>query len=175
MFWRIHDYRALLPALCGLVLLALSNNAVVWTICPHLNARSHDCFSEELSNTSADSATMRHEDHADMAMDEEAMPLESATGYVASDIKPSTEQLLSIAITESQNSCSHCTMHSPSTVNSPSTPMARNNSGSQAIAPAASMNLLASAALPRVFVDINDHGPPGLHSSRYILNSTFRI
>ena len=174
MFWRIHDYRVLLPALCGLVLLALSNNAVVWTICPHLNARSHDCFSEGLSGTTVESATMRHEHQADMAMDEEAMSLESAAAdCAASDIKPSTEQLLSIGITQSQQSCSHCMMHSA--VNSPSTPMALNNSGSQAIAPAASMSLLVPAALPRVFVAIHDHGPPGLHNSPYILNSSFRI
>ena len=168
MFWRIHDYRTLLSALCGLVLLALCGNAIVWTFCPHLNARSSHCFSKELSNTSADSASMRHEHHAGMAMDKEAMPLESA-----SDITSPTEQLLSIGITQSQNSCSHCVIHSAG--NSPSKPMALNNSGSQTIAPAASMNLVAPAALPRVFVDIHDHGPPGLHSSRYILNSTFRI
>ena len=174
MSWRIHDYRALLPALCGLVLLALSSNAVVWTFCPHLNAGSHDCVSEGLSDTSAKSATMRHEHHPDMAMDEEPMPLESATGdHAAGDIKPSTEQLFSIDITQSQNSCSHCMMHSA--VNWPSTPLGVNTSGSQAIAPAALTNLLAPAALSRVFVYIHDHGPPGLHSSRYILNSTFRI
>ena len=162
MFWRIHDYPVVLPALLGLVLLALVNNAVVWTVCPHLNARPHHCFSEGLSNTSADSAAMRHEHHADMAMHEEAMPLESATGdYAASDIR------------QPQNSCSHCIMHSA--VNSPSTPMALNNSGSQAIVPPASTSLLAPAALSRVFVDIHDHGPPGLHNSRFILNSTFRI
>ena len=177
MFWRINEHRALLPALCGLVFLALWNNAVVWTFCPHLNARPHHCFSEELSDMSADSATMGHKHHHEMAMNEQAMPLEYATrDYSAGgDIKPSTEQLLSIVITESPESCSHCMMHSPSAVNSPSILIVVNNSGSHGMVPAASMTLLASVASRLDFVDVHDHGPPGLSSSRYILNSSFRI
>jgi hypothetical protein len=149
MFWRTHEHRALLPALCGLVFLALWNNAILWTFCPHLSAKSHHCLTEETSSPSqidADSQTMSHE-----------------------------HPVLADTITESQESCSYCMMYSESRIDSPSTSVVLNNSAAHGIVAAASGIVWASFASARSSVDVHDHGPPGQNSSRYILNSSFRI
>jgi hypothetical protein len=190
MFWRNHEYRALLPALCWLVFLALGNNAIFWTVCPHLSARSRHCSTRETSSPShinADSQTMSHEHHRDMAMsdmDQDELPVEASTTAEAetdnisiSDIQPFRvfDPPVGDTITDSQQSCSHCMMHSESGMNSPSAPMVLNNSAPHDIVTAASSIVWVSVASPLTFVDFHDHGPPGLNASRYILNSTFRI
>src|SRR5262245_30016488 len=190
MFWRIHEYRALSPVLCGLVFLAVWNNTILWTFCPHLSAKSRHCLTRESSSPShinANSRTMSHEHYSDMAMsdmDEEGMPFEASTtaetrtgSLSITDVQPAPvfDPLLAETITDSQESCSHCVMHSQSGANSPSAPVVLNNSASHDIVAAASGIVWASVASPLNFVDIHDHGPPGLNSSRYILNGAFRI
>jgi hypothetical protein len=170
MFGRIHEHRALLPVLSGLLFLALCNNTVFSTFCPHLSARSTHCLTHESSSSShinANSGTMSHEHDGDMAMsdtDESELPFQGSTTAEAR-----------ISVTDAQVPCSHCMMHPQSGVNSPSAPIVVTNSTSHDIAPAASSTVSAFVTSPLVVVDVHDHGPPGLNSSRYILNSTFRI
>jgi len=128
---------------------------------------------------------MSHEHYGDMEMsdmDKEELPFEASTtaeaktgnlSYIESF--PGFDPLLAATITDAQESCSHCMMHPQSGVNLPSAAILLNNSTSHDIVPAASNIVLASVALPLTFVDVHDHGPPGLNGSRYILNSTFRI
>lgn len=130
---------------------------------------------------------MSHEHHRDMAMsdmDQEELPVVASTTSEAeadnlsiADIQPFRvfDPLVADTITDSQKSCSHCMMHSESGVNSPSAPMVLNNSAPHGIVAAASSIVWASVASSLTFVDVHDHGPPGLNSSRYILNSSFRI
>lgn len=130
---------------------------------------------------------MSHEHHDDMAMsmtDEEDLVLEVATttdtktgNQSITDINPLTTfvDLFPEALTGSQETCTHCMMHSQSGVNSPSTRMVLSNTASEGVAVIASTKVWASLASPVPFVDVHDHGPPGLNSSRYILNSSFRI
>lgn len=115
-------------------------------------------------------------------MDEEELPFEASTTAEAktsnlSDIElfQGFDPLLAATITDAQESCSHCMMHPQSGVNSPSAPIVVNNSTSHDIVPAASSIVSALVASPLTFVDVHDHGPPGLNGSRYILNSSFRI
>ena len=190
MFGRIYEHRALLPVLCGLVFLALCNNTIFWTFCPHLSAKSRHCLTRESSSSShvnVNSGTMSHQHYGDMAMsdmDGEELPFEASTtsegetgSLSTTDIEPfpGFDPLLAVTITDAQESCSHCMMHPQSGVNSPSAPIVVNNSTSHDIVPAASSIVWASVASPLTFVDVHDHGPPGLNGSRYILNSTFRI
>lgn len=189
MFSRIPQHRALSRFICGLVFLALWNSAIVWTFCPYLSTRSQ-CLTEQShspSNLTATSRTMSHEHHDDMAMsmtDEEDLVLEVATttdtktgNQSITDINPLTTfvDLFPEALTGSQETCTHCMMHSQSGVNSPSTRMVLSNTASEGVAVIASTKVWASLASPVPFVDVHDHGPPGLNSSRYILNSSFRI
>ena len=128
---------------------------------------------------------MSHEHDGDMEMsdmDEEELPIEVSTTAEAktrnlSDIKslPRFDPLLAATITDGQESCSHCMMHPQSGVNLPSTRIVLNHSTSHDLVPAASSIVWASVASPLTFVDVHDHGPPGLNGSRNILNSTFRI
>jgi len=185
MFGRIYEHRALLPVLCGLVFLALCNNAMFWTVCPHLSARSLHCHTEEPSSSSHLKGTMSHEHGGDMEMsetDEQELPFEASTTAEAnagnvSDTQffPGFNPFLAATSTDAQQSCSHCMMHPQSDVNSPSAPIALNNSTSHDFVEAASGIVSAAVASTLTFVDVHDHGPPGLNSSRYILNSTFRI
>ena len=188
MFGRIYEHRALLPVLCGLVFLALCNNTVFWTFCPHLSARSRHCLTQESSSSlpvNANNGTMLHEHEGGMEMsdmDEEEPPFKASTTAEAktsnlSDIElfPSFDPLLAVTITDAQESCSHCMMHPQSGVNSPSAPIVVNNSTSYDIVPVASSIVSASVTSPLIFVDVHDNSPPGLNGSRYILNSTFRI
>lgn len=129
---------------------------------------------------------MSHEHYDDLAMsdmDEEEMPFEASTtaeartgNFSITDVEhfPVFDPLLATTITDSQQSCSHCMMHSQSGANS-SAPVVPNNSGAHGIVAAAPGIAWASVASPLTLVDIHDHGPPGLNSSRYILNSSFRI
>lgn len=128
---------------------------------------------------------MSHEHYDDMGMsdmDEEEMPevstpAEAKTSNRSIDIQPSPvfDLLLAATITDSPESCSHCMMHPQSAINASSAPMVLNNSASHHLVAAASGIVWASVASPLTFVDVYDHGPPGLNSSRYILNSSFRI
>jgi hypothetical protein len=77
-------------------------------------------------------------------------------------------------ITGPNESCSHCMMHSQTPANSPSPASGVNNSTPQ-IVPAAGIAEPTQVSWPLTFVDVHDHGPPGLNSPRYVLNSTFRI
>lgn len=115
-------------------------------------------------------------------MDEDEPPFEASITKEAktsnlSDIElfQGSNPLLAATITDAQESCSHCMMHPQSGVNSLSAPIVVNNSTSHDIVPAASSIVSALVTSPLTFVDVHDHGPPGLNGSRYILNSTFRI
>jgi len=185
MFWRIHEHRALLSVLCGFVFLALWSSTTLWTFCPHLSARSLHCHTEEPSSSSHLKGTMSHEHGGDMEMsetDEQELPFEASTTAEAnagnvSDTQffPGFNPFLAATSTDPQESCSHCMMHPQSGVNSPSAPIALNNSTSHDLVPAAFSIVSASITSPLTFVDVHDHGPPGLNGSRYILNSSFRI
>lgn len=130
---------------------------------------------------------MSHQHHDDMAMsmtDEEEVVPEVATAAASktsnqsiADITPLPpfDELLSETSTDSPETCSHCMMHSQSGVNSPSTRMMLSNSASEGIVVVPSNIVWASLASPVAFVNVDDHGPPGLSSSRYILNNSFRI
>lgn len=185
MFRRTHEHRALLPVLCGLVFFALWNNAILWTFCPHLNARSRHCLSEPSSSPShlaANSTAMSHEPSGDMEMsemDDEEMTVDASTTAEAktsnlstSDIQPSPGFDLLLAAPES---CTHCMMHPQSVTNASSAPMVLNNYASHGLVTVGSGIVWATVASPLTFVDVHEHGPPGLNGSRYILNSSFRI
>ena len=175
MFGRIYKHRALLPVLCGLVFLALCNNTIFWTFCPHLSVKSTHCRIQQSSSSSH--INMSHEHDGDMEMSdmhEEEPPFEASTTAEAktgnlSDIESPP------GFTDPEQSCSHCIMHPESVLNSPAAPILVNNSTSHDIAPAASSIVSALVRSSVTFVHVHDHGPPGLNGSRYILNSSFRI
>jgi hypothetical protein len=89
------------------------------------------------------------------------------------DFKP-FDPIVAGTITGPNESCPHCMMHSQTPANSPSPASGVNNSTPQ-IVPAARIADPTQVSSPPTFVDVHDHGPPGLNSPRYVLNSAFRI
>jgi hypothetical protein len=89
------------------------------------------------------------------------------------DFKP-LDPIVAGTITGPVESCSHCMMHSQTPANSPSPASVVSNSTPQ-IVPAAGIAKSTQVLSPLTFIDVHEHGPPGLNSPRYVLNSTFRI
>ena len=78
------------------------------------------------------------------------------------------------AVTEQTENCSHCVTHSPRQTNSSSRAIVPNNASQDTAVghwTVAEGNLQSSTKL----IEIHDHGPPGFHIPRYVLNNTFRI
>lgn len=155
MLRLIYNHRALSQLLCGVVFFALWNNAAVWAVCPHASAGSESCSSEEASSS-------HHGGMAMSGMDEQSS--------VEHECATSSDQ-----VTPLLESCSHCVMHSQPRINQTSIPLVLNNSSSQIIVPTALVIVSAPVEVSPGLIDVYDHGPPGLDSSRYILNRSFRI
>ena len=159
MLRLIYNHRALSQVLCGVVFFALWNNAAVWAVCPHANAKSQSCLSEDSSS----------QHHGDMAMPVSSAEHECATSSERENPSTDTNQVMPL-----QESCSHCVMPSQPLIKQP-TPLVLNNSSSQGIVPAGIVIVSAPIVLSHGLIDVYDHGPPGQDSSRYILNRSFRI
>lgn len=148
MFRRDYNQRALSRILCGLVLFALLHSATAWASCPHLSASAQSCLNEH---------------HVEMVM------AETHDGACSHSI-------VSDAIAPLPESCSYCAMHSRSDLNEPATRFALNSPASQGIVPVGLAVIVPAPPSPSFdLVYLNDHGPPGLNSSRHILNSSLRI
>ena len=190
MFRHIHNGRPLSSFLCGLVCLAIWSNLLAYALCPHRSSTSPPCFKQESPLLSHNVA---HENHTGMQMsdmDMQDMPMGASATELGDaelselktsdspnneirDFKP-LEPIVAGPITGSNESCSHCMMHSQTPANSPSPASVVSNSTPQ-IVPAAGIAEPTQVPSPLTFVDVHDHGPPGLNSPRYVLNSAFRI
>ena len=188
MFRRIHNGRAPSSLLCGLLFLAIWSNLLAYALCPH-RSTSHPCFKQE----SPLSHNVPHEHDTGMQMsdmDMQDMPMATSATQMGdvefSELKtsnsPNTEirdfkpldSIVAGTITGPVESCSHCMMHSQTPANSPSPASVVSNSTPQ-IVPAAGIAEPTQVLSPLTFIDVHDHGPPGLNSPRYVLNSAFRI
>jgi hypothetical protein len=192
MLRRIHNGPALSSVLCGLLFLAMWSNLLAYALCPHRSSTSHPCFKQESPLLSAD---VPHEHHTGMQMsdmDMQDMDMDTDTSATELEDAESSElttsdslnteiqdfkrldPIIAGTITEPNESCSHCMMHSQNPANSRSSASLVNNSTPQ-IVPAAAIIVVKQVSSPLTFVDLHDHGPPGLNSPRYVLNSSFRI
>ena len=190
MFRHIHNGPALSSLLCGLLFLAMWSNLLAYALCPHRSGTSHPCSKQESSLLSV---TTPHDHHADMQMSgmdmqdmsmdtSSAEPGDAESSELRTSDSPNTEirvfkyfdPIIADGITQPSESCLHCTMHSQTPANSSLPTSLVNNSTSQ-IVPVAAIVVVMQVSSSLTFVDLHDHGPPGLNSPRYVLNSTFRI
>ena len=191
MFRPINDRSAFSSLLCGLLFLAVWTNLLAYALCPHRSGTSHPCFKEESPLLSANAP---HEHHtgmqmSDMDMQDMTMEDTSATepgnaesseltssDYRNADIRDFSrfDPIIAGAITQPNESCSHCMMDSQAPANSQLPASLVSNSVPQ-IVPAAAIVVVTQVQSALTFVDVHDHGPPGLNSPRYVLNSAFRI
>jgi hypothetical protein len=168
MLRLIDNHRALSQLLCGLVFIALWNNAAVWAFCPHTSATLQSCLNEESSST-------HHGGMATPGMDEEDLIVSNVEHECATSSDRENSTAHTNQITALHESCSHCVMHSQPLIYQTANPLVLNNSSSHGIVPAVLVIVPAPVVLPPGLIDVYDHGPPGLNSSRYILNGSFRI
>jgi hypothetical protein len=190
MFRHIHNGPALSSLLCGLLFLAMWSNLLAYALCPHRSSTSNPCFKQDLLLLSHD---VPHEHHTGMQMsdmDMQDMPMETSATELgdaeSSELTRSDaltteirdfkgfDPIIAGAITRPNESCSHCLMHSQTPANSP-LPVSLVNNSTLQILPAAAIVVATQVSSPLTFVDLHDHGPPGLNSPRYVLNSAFRI
>jgi hypothetical protein len=126
---------------------------------------------------------MSNMDMQDIPMDTSATQLRDAESsefknkrFLDTEIRDFTrfDPIVADTITGPNKACSHCMVHLQTPANSAS-PASGVNSSTPQIVPAAGIAEPTQGSSPLTFVDVHDHGPPGLNSPRYVLNSAFRI
>lgn len=122
---------------------------------------------------------------ADMDMDD--MPMESDTQMddaAVSQSKLDNELLSGLAlnkdltnevVAQSNESCSHCMMHSPSGASFPVSISGQSTPSHQVGGADAATGTFKNVAPSLAFVDLHDHSPPGSSVPLYVLVSAFRI
>ena len=91
----------------------------------------------------------------------------------AAQITPNN-QLAAETITQPNEPCSHCMMHSRSRANFPVN-IAQNNPSYQVVVAEVATGMLKSVPPSLTFVELHDHSPPGSSAALYVLVSAFRI
>jgi hypothetical protein len=163
------------------------SNLLAYALCPHRSGTSHPCFNEEfpllshnLSHEHHTGMQMSDMDMQDMDMDTSATEMgDAGSSELRTSDSPNTEiedfkrfdSIIAGALTTNE-SCSHCMMHSQTPANSPSSALV--NNATPQIVPAVVI-IEPTHVSSRLLFDVHDHGPPGLNSPRYVLNSAFRI
>ncbi len=198
MFRPVDDRAAIWPLLSGLIGLVVWSSAIAWPFCPHTIGSFKHCYREASAVPSDSRIHDNSEDHMHCAgMAETSMPA-TASRVSHVDIPNGVEAKLTSEsnasdfvnsgvtylkrfesrgaemLTQSSAPCSHCMMHSDSGPISRLKVLAADSSSYLSLTPSpVTVATLVSARHP--FVDIDDHGPPGLNGSRCILNSSLRI
>jgi len=191
MLYAIRHSKLAPAVLSALIFLGMWGNAMAALFCPHMMGSSDCCLmqkahSHDRVSDSGRSMARDDMDHTQMSdMDMQGMDMadmEDATSQPAYDpmntgplqFAPDT-QANSEAITKPDEPCSHCMMHSPSGANSPVSIAGQNNPSYQIVGAATATGMLKSVLSSLTFVELHDHGPPGLSAPLYVLVSAFRI
>lgn len=182
-----------LAVLSALVLLGMWSNAVAAVFCPHMRGGSDCCLmqtthnhSQERVSDSSPSMNHDHMNHAQMAdMDMDGTRMEADTQMddaTASQSKLNHESGLALrndltneAIAQSNESCSHCMMHSPSGASFPVSISGQSTPSHQVGAADGATGTFKNVAPSLAFIELHDHSPPGSSAPLYVLVSAFRI
>jgi len=109
----------------------------------------------------------------DIRMDEATSSNDSVKNealQVAPDPQPNSEE-----ITQPNEPCSHCMMHSRSGASYPLKSAVQNSSSNQIVAVESGAGTDNNVPSRLTLVELHDHSPPGSKAARYVLNSSFRI
>ncbi len=187
-------YSKVAPSLLSaLIFLGMWGNAMAAVFCPHMMGSSDCCLMQREKAHSNDrvrdsgTSMARHSmDHTHMSdMDMPDMQMDDATASQpkldrellnngALEITPNKESTAE-AITQPNEPCSHCMMHSRSGANFPVSIAGQHNPSYQMVAADATTGTLKSVSPSLPFVELHDHGPPGSTAPLYVLVSAFRI
>src|SRR5436853_7372567 len=184
-----------IAVLSALVVVGMWSNAMAALFCPHMSGTSDHCLlqnSHPHSHGSVGNAqiSMEHMAHtqmaqmnmqdmtmdmSDMRLDEPTLPSKNSSVNNEELQVPPDSQPNSEAITQPNEPCSHCMMHSRSGADFPFRAAVQNSTGYQVIDADTTARMVNAVPSARTFLDLHDHSPPGSNAVRYVLNSAFRI
>ena len=185
---RPHKWTATL--LSGVVVLALTGNALAAALCPHMSGRQ--CCVKAVTAQLGQSASIEHDHNhhaemSDMDMSDETMemsdaqigdanvsPADAENDLASNATRPGGDQKTLEAVTEPNQPCSHCMLHSQTSPNY-SLRAAIESSPSYQIIAEVPLELSILVSPPPRFVEVHDHGPPGSLAPLYVLVGSFRI
>ena len=186
-----------LAVLSALVVVGMWSNAMAAIFCPHMSGGSDSCLTQNAkvlhSDRASDASSSMHRNHmhhtqmsemdmqdmtmdmSDMRMDEPTLPPEKESVMnealqFARDTQEGSE-----AITQPNEPCSHCMMHSRSGASYPLKSAVQNSFSTQIIAVESIAGTKNSVPSCLTLVDLHDHSPPGSSAPLYVLVSSFRI
>ena len=186
--------------LSAMIVLGMWSNAMAAVFCPHMMGSSDSCLMQKAKARSHDrvsgsstSMTQDDMDHTLMSdmhmqntpMDMTGMKMDDGTASQpkldrellskgAVQITPNN-QLTTETITQPNEPCSHCMMHSRSRAIFPVSIPGQNNPSYQVVAADVATGMLKSVPPSLAFVELHDHSPPGSSAALYVLASAFRI
>jgi len=184
-----------LAILSALVVVGMWTNAMAALFCPHMSGSSDHCLMESSHPQShgsvADPQTSTEHMHRtqmseinmqDMTMDMSDMRMDNTTSPPENEsVKNEALQFTrdtqesSEAITQPNEPCSHCMMHSGSGASYPLKSAVQNSFSTQIIAVESIAGTKSSVPSCLTLVDLHDHSPPGSSAPLYVLVSSFRI
>ena len=194
-------YSKLAPSLLSaLIFLGMWSNAMAAVFCPHMMGSSDCCLMQRekahsndrvrdsgtsMARHSMDHTHMSDMDMQDMLVNMPDMQMDDATASQpkldrellnngALEITPSKESTAE-AITQPNEPCSHCMMHSRSGANFPISIAGRQNPSYQVVSVEGATGMLKSIPSSLTSVELHDHDPPGSSAPLYVLVSAFRI
>ncbi len=183
----IRQRRSVAALLSALIVLALSINAMAGVFCAHGFGLRNCCPSTSSQHKHDEDGSVPaeagHEDmdmSSDMSDDQMDDANASTTEYdihlAGANLQTAfTEQNNGEAITQPNEPCSHCMMHSQSSSNSSLKVAVQNAPSYEVIAADGSTDLIIPSSPSQTFLELHDHGPPGSSPPLYILVSSFRI
>jgi hypothetical protein len=173
-----------------MVVLALIGNALAAVFCPHMSGRQ-GCFkvvSAQHGQTAKMEQDHRHDaEMSEMDMSDEAMDMsddqpgapnvsrtETENDLESNAMLPSGDEHPAKAVTQPNEPCSHCMMHSQTNSTYSLRAAIETSPSYQTIAEAPIEISNPVSPTPRL-VEVHDHGPPGSSAPLYVLVSSFRI
>ena len=177
--------------LTAIVILALWGNALAAVFCPHMSG-GKCCFAlqphihserESRDDSAAEPMDAQHGQMCDMEIADDSLD----TGHVhdgtaeseidfqptaGTDIAPGYPDLE--AVTQANDPCSHCMMHSR-TIDRFPTSFVAGISADASFPANTGATSLASLSSTHAPVELHDHSPPGSRTPLYVLAGSFRI
>ena len=187
--------KTLFALLISAILLSMWSSSIAALFCPHMmggdccitqktESGPHHPDSNSASSTTRDNMNDLQMSEmemdispSDMKMDDTSTPLRTLDPDLSSNVGSQTgNEVIAAAISKGRGPCSHCEMHSRSTITFPVSVSGQASVSRQIIARDADTATLKTDPFVPQFFELHEHGPPGSSASPvYILINAFRI
>ena len=187
--------KTLFALLISAILLSMWSSSIAALFCPHMmggdccitqkpESGSHHPESNLASSTTRDNMDDMHMSEmemdispSDMKMDDTSTSLLTLDPDLSYNVVSQTgNEAIAATISKGRGPCSHCEMHSRSTITFPVSVSGQASVSRQIIARDADTATLKTDPFVPQFFELHEHGPPGSSASPvYILINAFRI